>query len=74
MKIADVGRALPPYRYTQAEIGAALERVWSSRPGVVGRLDSLLENVWVKTRHLALPIERYHDEQALSQLADLLRQ
>ncbi|MBK8977020.1 MAG: type III polyketide synthase [Planctomycetes bacterium] len=59
MTIASVGRALPPHRYSQREILAYLLEVWRDRPGVRERLPKLFENVRVRARHLALPLERY---------------
>ena len=59
MMIAAVGTALPPHRYSQAEIGAFLAELWSGDPSVVARLPALYENVRVRARHLALPLEAY---------------
>jgi alkylresorcinol/alkylpyrone synthase len=59
MRIAAVVRALPPHRYSQEQIRAKLEQIWTDRPAVVSRLASLHENARVGTRHLALPIEEY---------------
>ena len=58
-RIAAVRGTLPPHRYEQADITAAL----SSTIGVTGHqvaaLQRLHANAGVTTRHLALPLERY---------------
>ncbi len=59
MRIASVGRALPPHRYQQAAIRAALAEIWREQPGVVARLDALADALQVQQRYLALPLERY---------------
>jgi alkylresorcinol/alkylpyrone synthase len=59
MRIAAVARALPEYRYAQTELRAALELVWHDRPSILKRLPMLHENMRVKTRHLARPMEWY---------------
>ena len=59
MRIASVGRALPPHYYDQERLTAALRDLWSSRHGNVRRLESLHRNVLVGGRHLALPLEAY---------------
>ncbi|MBV8535959.1 MAG: type III polyketide synthase [Alphaproteobacteria bacterium] len=59
MKIAGVGSALPPNRYPQAAITAALKRLWGGRLERPELLDRLHARTGVEHRHLALPIERY---------------
>ena len=59
MKIAAVGRALPPHYYDQETLLAALKQRWSDRHYNLGRLERLHKNVLVGGRHLALPIEEY---------------
>ena len=59
MKIAAVGRALPPHYYDQAALLAALQRRWADRFFNLDRLERLHRNVLVGGRHLALPIEEY---------------
>lgn len=59
MKIAAVGRALPPHYYDQATLLQALERRWAGRFFNPERLERLHKNVLVGGRHLALPIEEY---------------
>lgn len=58
-RIAAVRGTVPPHRYEQADITAAL----SSTIGVAGHqvaaLERLHANAGVSTRHLALPLERY---------------
>lgn len=59
MKIAAVGRALPPHYYDQQALVAALQRRWADRYFNLERLERLHRNVLVGGRHLALPLEEY---------------
>jgi alkylresorcinol/alkylpyrone synthase len=59
LKIAAVGRALPPHFYDQRTLLDALRRRWSDRLFNLDRLERLHHNVLVGGRHLALPIEEY---------------
>lgn len=59
MKIAAVGKALPPHYYDQDTLLEALRRRWADRHYNPGRLERLHKNVLVGGRHLALPIEEY---------------
>jgi alkylresorcinol/alkylpyrone synthase len=59
LKIAAVGRALPPHYYDQDTLLAALRRRWADRYFNLDRLERLHKNVRVGGRHLALPIEEY---------------
>ncbi len=59
MRIAAVGRSLPPHYYDQETLLAALRRRWSDRYFNLDRLERLHKNVLVGGRHLALPIEEY---------------
>jgi alkylresorcinol/alkylpyrone synthase len=59
LKIAAVGRALPPHYYDQEELLAALLARWSGRLFNPERLERLHRRVLVGGRHLALPIDEY---------------
>lgn len=59
MKIAAVGRALPPHYYDQQTLLAALQRRWADRFFNPERLERLHRNVLVGGRYLALPLEEY---------------
>ncbi|HEY0783585.1 MAG TPA: type III polyketide synthase, partial [Thermoanaerobaculia bacterium] len=59
MRIAAVGRALPPHYYDQETLLAALRERWAERLFNPERLLRLHQNVLVGGRHLALPIEEY---------------
>ncbi len=59
MKIAAVGKALPPHYYDQDTLLAALRERWADRYFNQARLERLHKNVLVGGRHLALPIEEY---------------
>jgi alkylresorcinol/alkylpyrone synthase len=59
LRIAAVGRALPPHYYDQETLLAALRQRWSDRYFNPDRLERLHKNVLVGGRHLALPIEEY---------------
>ena len=59
MKIAAVGKALPPHYYDQETLLAALRERWADRYYNLERLERLHKNVLVGGRHLALPMEEY---------------
>ncbi len=59
MKIAAVGRALPPHYYDQEALLAALQRRWADKFFNPDRLERLHRNVLVGGRYLALPLEEY---------------
>jgi len=59
VKIAGVGRALPPHYYDQDMLIAALRKIWSRRHQNLDRLEALHRRVLVGGRHLALPIQEY---------------
>ncbi|HEX3555737.1 MAG TPA: 3-oxoacyl-[acyl-carrier-protein] synthase III C-terminal domain-containing protein [Thermoanaerobaculia bacterium] len=59
MRIAAVGRSLPPHYYDQETLLAALRHRWADRYFNAERLERLHKNVLVGGRHLALPIEEY---------------
>lgn len=59
MRIAAVGRALPANEYDQAELVAALGRLWADRFHNPARLAQIQRNTQVASRRLALPIEVY---------------
>ena len=61
MRIAAVGKALPPNYYGQDELLAAFRQLWSGRVRNLDRLERLHRNVLVGGRHLALPLEEYHE-------------
>ena len=53
MRIASVGKALPPNYYDQDELLAAFRELWSGQVRNVDRLERLHRNVLVGGRHLA---------------------
>ena len=59
MRIASVGRALPPHFYDQDTLLATLRRRWAGQIFNLDRMERLHRNVLVGGRHLALPIEEY---------------
>ncbi len=59
MRIAAVGKALPPHYYDQDTLLAALRQRWSDRYFNLERLERLHHNVLVGGRHLALTIPEY---------------
>jgi alkylresorcinol/alkylpyrone synthase len=59
MRIASVGRALPGNHYDQAQLLAALGKLWAGRFHNPKRLEQIQRNTLVGGRHLALPIEEY---------------
>jgi alkylresorcinol/alkylpyrone synthase len=58
-RIAGVASALPPHRYPQAAITAALKQLWHGQLERPETLDRIHARACVDYRHLALPIERY---------------
>lgn len=61
MRIASVGRALPPNVHTQAEVLDKLRSFWGDDRRMLERLATLHANTGVTTRHFALPLEAYLD-------------
>jgi alkylresorcinol/alkylpyrone synthase len=59
MRIASVGTALPAHRYAQAQIFDALSAIWRKSDTFKARARGLFENVRVRSRHLAQPLESY---------------
>ncbi len=59
MRIAAVGTALPSNAYSQEEIFGALSAIWHRSATFNSRARSLFENVRVRRRHLARPLESY---------------
>jgi alkylresorcinol/alkylpyrone synthase len=59
LKIAAVGKALPPHFYDQGTLLEALQRRWSGKFFNPERLERLHRNVLVGGRHLALPLPEY---------------
>ncbi len=59
MRIASVGRALPPHFYDQETLIAAFRAHWGQRHHNMDRLEALHRNVLVGGRNLALPMEEY---------------
>jgi alkylresorcinol/alkylpyrone synthase len=59
MQLISVGTALPPHRFTQAEISAALLDRWQGRLPEPRLLTRLHANCGVSYRHFVLPLESY---------------
>lgn len=57
MRIASVATAYPPYRYSQAEITAALEKRRGDDTGELRLLNRIHSNCGVEYRHLMFPID-----------------
>lgn len=70
MRIAAVGKALPPHYYGQEELLAAFKDQWNQHHYNPERLDRLHKNVLVGGRHLALPIEAYDELETWGQAND----
>ena len=56
-----VGRALPRHYATQEQLLGEFRRLWARKHFNLERLEELHRAVRVEGRHLALPIERYHE-------------
>lgn len=63
MRIAAVGRCLPPHYYDQETLLAALQELWGQRFYNEERLERLHRHVLVGGRHLSLPIDSYRSLQ-----------
>jgi alkylresorcinol/alkylpyrone synthase len=59
MRIASVGTALPPHRYSQTEVTEALCRRWEHKLPEPRLLPRLHANCGVDFRHFVLPLEAY---------------
>lgn len=59
MRIASVGSAYPPHRYSQQEIARALSARWEARLDEPRMLTRLHANCGVEYRNLVLPLEEY---------------
>jgi alkylresorcinol/alkylpyrone synthase len=70
VRIAAVGKALPPNYYRQEELLAAFRQHWTGRVRNLDRLERLHRNVLVGGRHLALPLEEYRGLESWGQAND----
>lgn len=59
MRVASVGRALPPNYYGQQALLAAFTDLWGDRFHNPARLEQIHHNVLVGGRYLALPLSEY---------------
>src|ERR1700679_1376750 len=57
MRIASVGSAVPPHRYSQAEITEALIAKMPDQPALPNILNRLHSNCGVDFRHIMYPLE-----------------
>lgn len=57
--ILDIQTAFPDQYYPQEELVERLKLAWVEKPRAVARVEGIHDNVLVKGRHLALPIEEY---------------
>jgi len=70
-RIAAVAPVLPDFGYDQAEITAALGPLLTVDPSRRALLERLHRASGVRTRHLAIPLERYRDLNTFGQANDL---
>jgi alkylresorcinol/alkylpyrone synthase len=61
MKIASVASALPPFRFSQQQVFAALARHWEGKLDNPQLLARFHQRVGVDMRHFVLPLEAYDD-------------
>jgi alkylresorcinol/alkylpyrone synthase len=59
MRISSVGTALPPHRFSQAQITEALLERWQGKLTEPRLLSRLHANCGVETRHFVLPLDEY---------------
>jgi len=57
--IVSAASAFPANYYRQEEITAAMQKLWADRPSSLDRLESFHQNMEIRGRYLALPIEEY---------------
>lgn len=57
--IVAAASAFPSYYYSQEEIAAAMQKLWMDRPSSLERLASFHQNMQIRGRYLALPLEEY---------------
>jgi alkylresorcinol/alkylpyrone synthase len=57
--IVAAASAFPNYYYSQEEITAAIQKLWMDRPSSLERLAAFHQNMQIKGRYLALPLEEY---------------
>jgi alkylresorcinol/alkylpyrone synthase len=70
MRIASVGRALPPHHYSQEDLLAEFRKLWAEKIASSRRLEQLHRSVLVGGRFLALPMEEYYGLQTFGQAND----
>lgn len=70
MRIAGVGRALPPHYYDQGQLLEALRRHWMREHFNPARLERLHKNVLVGGRYLALSLDEYESLETWGQAND----
>ena len=61
MRIASVGTALPPHRFSQAQVSQVLLERWKDRLPEPRMLTRLHANCGVEFRHFVFPLEQYSD-------------
>jgi alkylresorcinol/alkylpyrone synthase len=61
MRIASVGTAYPPHRYSQAAISEALTARWQDRMEEPRLINRLFVNCGVEFRHLVFPLDVYEN-------------
>ena len=69
--INSIGCALPQNCYPQETISAALWNEWGGSDESRARFERLHRSVGVRTRHLALPMERYRELDSFSKTNDM---
>ncbi len=57
MRVSAVGRCLPEHYYSQSELTAAVQGIWSRSPRHLERIASLHQNVAVEGRFFTLPLD-----------------
>jgi len=57
--IVAAASVFPNYYYRQEEITAAMQKLWMDRPSSLERLAALHQNMQIRGRYLALPLEEY---------------
>lgn len=57
--IVSAASAFPAHYYRQEEITSAMKKLWANRPSSLNRLEALHQNMGIKGRYLALPLEEY---------------
>lgn len=70
MHILSIGRAHPPHYYSQTYILSKLQELWGSDRREASKLQRFHEATTVEGRHVAMPLEEFHEIEHFGQSND----